>query len=270
MLQHLARAYVHSSHPSHSISSSHGQENTTGRWHPNVLGIVDAWEEDEALFIRTELCALGSFSRFLWEFGRQFERLDESRVWKIAADLSSVRRIPPSFPSLSRLSCAFISSCTTSCVRSSCIYPFVDSDGLRLPVLLVLAVGRTPPTDDISLIQNRVSPSCTQAAYSTSTSSPPTSSSPPPAGSSSATLAWRRSGRARARRRRFRVRVRRDLRASSARAINVILRLRCFRADTELPRISSGKNLFLLVAVAFEHCCRVALALFCVGLSVLK
>ncbi|KZV61542.1 hypothetical protein PENSPDRAFT_693324 [Peniophora sp. CONT] len=72
VLQHLARAYV-------------GQ----GKWHPNVLGIVDAWEEDEALFIRTELCALGSFSRFLWEFGRKFERLDEARVWKVAADLSS-------------------------------------------------------------------------------------------------------------------------------------------------------------------------------------
>ncbi|VDB87342.1 unnamed protein product [Peniophora sp. CBMAI 1063] len=71
VLQHLRRAYT-----------GHG------KWHPNVLGIVDAWEEDEALFIRTELCALGSFSRFLWEFGRRFERLDEGRVWKIAADLS--------------------------------------------------------------------------------------------------------------------------------------------------------------------------------------
>ena len=80
MLQHLARVYV---------SRYHGQ----GKWHPNVLGIVDAWEEDEALFIRTELCALGSFSRFLWEFGRRFERLDEGRVWKIAADLSSVRPV---------------------------------------------------------------------------------------------------------------------------------------------------------------------------------
>ena len=56
----------------------------------------EAWEEDEALFIRTELCALGSFSRFLWEFGRRFERLDEGRVWKIAADLSSVRPLSPS------------------------------------------------------------------------------------------------------------------------------------------------------------------------------
>jgi mitosis inhibitor protein kinase SWE1 len=61
-----------------------------GGTHPNVLGYVDSWEQDEQLFIRTELCELGNLARFLWEFGRVCPRLDEGRVWKIFAELSSV------------------------------------------------------------------------------------------------------------------------------------------------------------------------------------
>ncbi|KAL0068849.1 mitosis inhibitor protein kinase swe1 [Marasmius tenuissimus] len=57
--------------------------------HPNVLAFVDSWEEDEQLWICTELCDLGNFARFLWEYGRAFPRLDEARVWKIIADLSN-------------------------------------------------------------------------------------------------------------------------------------------------------------------------------------
>ncbi|OAX44090.1 hypothetical protein K503DRAFT_861674 [Rhizopogon vinicolor AM-OR11-026] len=57
--------------------------------HPNVLTYVDSWEQDDALFIRTELCELGNFARFLWEYGRTFPRLDEARVWKIMVDLSN-------------------------------------------------------------------------------------------------------------------------------------------------------------------------------------
>ncbi|KAG2028461.1 hypothetical protein BDR03DRAFT_1019766 [Suillus americanus] len=38
--------------------------------HPNVLTYVDSWEQDDALFIRTELCELGNFGRFLWKYGR--------------------------------------------------------------------------------------------------------------------------------------------------------------------------------------------------------
>ncbi|KAG2128324.1 uncharacterized protein EDB93DRAFT_1184674 [Suillus bovinus] len=57
--------------------------------HPNVLTYVDSWEQDDALFIRTELCELGNFARFLWEYGRAFPRLDEARVWKIMVDLSN-------------------------------------------------------------------------------------------------------------------------------------------------------------------------------------
>jgi mitosis inhibitor protein kinase SWE1 len=59
--------------------------------HPNVLGYVDSWEQEEQLYIQTELCELGNFARFLWEFGRVFPRLDEARVWKIFADLGAVR-----------------------------------------------------------------------------------------------------------------------------------------------------------------------------------
>jgi mitosis inhibitor protein kinase SWE1 len=61
-----------------------------GGTHPNVLGYVDSWEQDERLYIRTELCELGNLARFLWEFGRVCPRLDEGRVWKIFAELSSV------------------------------------------------------------------------------------------------------------------------------------------------------------------------------------
>ncbi|KAI3618646.1 other wee protein kinase [Moniliophthora roreri] len=60
-----------------------------GRRHPNVLAFVDSWEEAEYLYICTELCELGNFARFLWEYGRVFPRLDEARVWKIIADLSN-------------------------------------------------------------------------------------------------------------------------------------------------------------------------------------
>ncbi|KDQ57786.1 hypothetical protein JAAARDRAFT_47622 [Jaapia argillacea MUCL 33604] len=57
--------------------------------HPNILAYVDSWEEDEALYIQTELCDLGNFAHFLWEYGRAFPKLDEARVWKIFADLSN-------------------------------------------------------------------------------------------------------------------------------------------------------------------------------------
>lgn len=64
-----------------------------GLRHPNVLGYVDSWEEDETLFIQTELCALGNFAHFLGEYGRTFPRLDEARVWKIFVELSAVSHI---------------------------------------------------------------------------------------------------------------------------------------------------------------------------------
>ncbi|KAI0260808.1 hypothetical protein BC834DRAFT_898433 [Gloeopeniophorella convolvens] len=60
-----------------------------GAAHPNVLAYLDSWEQDDALYIQTELCECGNFARFLWEYGRAFPRLDEARVWKIVADLSN-------------------------------------------------------------------------------------------------------------------------------------------------------------------------------------
>lgn len=59
-----------------------------------MLAYIDSWEQDEALYIRTELCDLGNFARFLWEYGRVFPRLDEARVWKIIVDLSNVSAGP--------------------------------------------------------------------------------------------------------------------------------------------------------------------------------
>lgn len=72
------------------LSRAASEQGFQGGRHPNVLAYVDSWEEDEALFIQTELCELGNFARFLWEYGRVFPRLDEGRVWKIFADLSGV------------------------------------------------------------------------------------------------------------------------------------------------------------------------------------
>ncbi|EAU91472.2 other/WEE protein kinase [Coprinopsis cinerea okayama7 len=57
--------------------------------HPNVLAYIDSWEEDEALFIQTELCESGNLAHFLWEYGKVFPRLDEARVWKCVVDLSN-------------------------------------------------------------------------------------------------------------------------------------------------------------------------------------
>lgn len=73
ILQHLSQAAL----------GTNGQ-------HPNVLAYIDSWEQDEALYIQTELCELGNFARFLWEYGRVFPRLDEARVWKTFVDLSNV------------------------------------------------------------------------------------------------------------------------------------------------------------------------------------
>ncbi|KAH8119125.1 hypothetical protein DFH11DRAFT_1539989 [Phellopilus nigrolimitatus] len=58
-------------------------------FHPNVLGYVDSWEEDDQLYILTELCEYGNFAHFLSEYGHNFARLEEARVWKILADISS-------------------------------------------------------------------------------------------------------------------------------------------------------------------------------------
>ncbi|KAG6842142.1 hypothetical protein C0991_001635 [Blastosporella zonata] len=60
-----------------------------GNRHPNVLAYIDSWEEDEALFIQTELCGSGNLAQFLWEFGRMYPKLAEERVWKIVVDLSN-------------------------------------------------------------------------------------------------------------------------------------------------------------------------------------
>lgn len=58
--------------------------------HLNVLGYLDSWEEDQQLYILTELCRAGNLAHFLEATGREFPRLDEGRVWKILAELSNV------------------------------------------------------------------------------------------------------------------------------------------------------------------------------------
>ncbi|CAL1707700.1 unnamed protein product [Somion occarium] len=87
ILKHLSQFAGAQGHGTQVQTRSQAHPAALGR-HPNVLGYIDSWEEDETLFIQTELCELGNFANFLWEYGKMFPKLDEERVWKILADLS--------------------------------------------------------------------------------------------------------------------------------------------------------------------------------------
>ena len=76
-------------HLSDAASRSTDPKISAARCHPNILGYIDSWEEDETLYIQTELCSLGNLAHFLWEYGRAFPVLDEARVWKVAAELAA-------------------------------------------------------------------------------------------------------------------------------------------------------------------------------------
>ncbi|PWN51402.1 hypothetical protein IE53DRAFT_51846 [Violaceomyces palustris] len=60
-----------------------------GRPHPNIISLIDAWEEEAFLYIQMELCPLGTLAFFLEEYGQQVGALDEPRLWKILTELSS-------------------------------------------------------------------------------------------------------------------------------------------------------------------------------------
>ncbi|CBQ72525.1 Wee1 Kinase [Sporisorium reilianum SRZ2] len=62
---------------------------TSGKPHANIVSLFDAWEEEGHLFLQLELCPLGSLAFFLEEYGQQVGALDEPRLWKILAELSS-------------------------------------------------------------------------------------------------------------------------------------------------------------------------------------
>lgn len=106
ILKHLSQVAGTRGHGTQDQTRSQAHPAALGR-HPNVLGYIDSWEEDETLFIQTELCELGNFNHFLWEYGKSFPRLDEARVWKICTELSSVgslSRFPLPCPVLTRTS----------------------------------------------------------------------------------------------------------------------------------------------------------------------
>ena len=65
----------------------HLQKN--GEPHPNIIKLIDAWEEGGHLFLQTELCGLGTLAFFLEEYGCMAGNLDEPRLWKILAELSA-------------------------------------------------------------------------------------------------------------------------------------------------------------------------------------
>ncbi|WFD33699.1 non-specific serine/threonine protein kinase [Malassezia cuniculi] len=54
-----------------------------------IIDFLAAWEEDRHLYIQTELCPLGTLASVLAEYGRQVGPLDEARLWKMLAELSS-------------------------------------------------------------------------------------------------------------------------------------------------------------------------------------
>lgn len=82
ILKHLSDAVSRSSDPAVRDASRH----------PDILGYIDSWEEDETLYIQTELCELGNFAHFLWEYGGAFPRLNDTQVWQIMAELASGHR----------------------------------------------------------------------------------------------------------------------------------------------------------------------------------
>ena len=89
VLKHLSQVAGAEGYGTQVQTRSQAHPAALGR-HPNVLGYIDSWEEDETLFIQTELCDSGNFAHFLWEYGKSYPKLDEERVWKILADLSDV------------------------------------------------------------------------------------------------------------------------------------------------------------------------------------
>ncbi|KAJ1020622.1 hypothetical protein NDA16_004015 [Ustilago loliicola] len=62
---------------------------TSGKPHPNIVSLFGAWEEEGHLYLQLELCPLGSLAFFLEEYGQQVGPLDEPRLWKVLAELSS-------------------------------------------------------------------------------------------------------------------------------------------------------------------------------------
>ncbi|GAK67829.1 kinase-like protein [Moesziomyces antarcticus] len=62
---------------------------TSGKPHANIVSLFGAWEEEGHLHLQLELCPLGSLAFFLEEYGQQVGALDEPRLWKMLAELSS-------------------------------------------------------------------------------------------------------------------------------------------------------------------------------------
>ncbi|KAG8890221.1 hypothetical protein FRB98_000549 [Tulasnella sp. 332] len=71
-----------------ALTSTPSTHRTT-QGHDNVLHYVGAWEQDRTLYIQTELCELGNLADFLREYGRAYDKLDEPRLWKIAAEIAN-------------------------------------------------------------------------------------------------------------------------------------------------------------------------------------
>lgn len=56
---------------------------------PHLISLVDAWEQNNHLFIQSELCENGNLASFLEEYGRAHEVLDETRIWKILTEVAA-------------------------------------------------------------------------------------------------------------------------------------------------------------------------------------
>jgi mitosis inhibitor protein kinase SWE1 len=56
--------------------------------HPNIISLVDAWEETGSLFIQMELCPCVDFSSFLQHNANMGGSLEEARLWKVFRELN--------------------------------------------------------------------------------------------------------------------------------------------------------------------------------------
>lgn len=56
---------------------------------PQIISLIQAWEQAGHLFIQTELCSNGNLGFFLEEYGAEHEFLEEARVWKILNEVAA-------------------------------------------------------------------------------------------------------------------------------------------------------------------------------------
>ncbi|KAE8241059.1 hypothetical protein A4X13_0g7581 [Tilletia indica] len=70
------------------LSRSRQSSSNAPQPHPNIVTLIDAWEEEGHLFMQLELCPLGNLADFFEEHGATSGPLDEPRLWKVLTELA--------------------------------------------------------------------------------------------------------------------------------------------------------------------------------------